>query len=135
MTKRDSGRKRQAWEPAGPGFVAVLLTGLLISAAPRAQRPSNPRPGSAPSFDVYEKSIAELQDAMRAGRVTSKDLVESYLARIRAYEQAGPAINAFIALNPRAAEDAAALDAERRTRGARGPLHGIPIAIKDNYAT
>jgi len=72
---------------------------------------------------------------MRAGRVTSKDLVDAYLARIRAYDKAGPGINAFISLNPRAEEEAAALDAERRLEGARGPLHGIPVAIKDNYAT
>jgi Asp-tRNA(Asn)/Glu-tRNA(Gln) amidotransferase A subunit family amidase len=103
---------------------------LLASAGIAAQAPSK-----TPAFDVFEKSIVELQDAMRAGRVTSKDLVESYLARIRAYDKAGPTINAFIALNPKAAEEAAALDAERRSRGARGPLHGIPIAIKDNYAT
>jgi amidase len=127
----------QSWRPVGTwrrGLAALLwcpaLAGLLLAGAGvAAQRPA------APAYDVFEKSIVELQDAMRAGRVTSKDLVESYLARIRAYDQAGPAITAFIALNPRAAADAAALDAERRTRGARGPLHGIPIAIKDNYAT
>jgi Asp-tRNA(Asn)/Glu-tRNA(Gln) amidotransferase A subunit family amidase len=92
-------------------------------------------PAKAPAFEVFEKSIVELQDAMRAGRVTSKDLVDSYLARIRAYDKTGPNINAFISLNPRATEEAAALDAERRLEGARGPLHGIPVAVKDNYAT
>jgi amidase len=149
MTKRCVARHDKPWAPALAGFVArpwtarrwdpasagFVLAVLLAGAGLAAQRPANSTPFAAPTYDVYEKSIVELQDAMRAGRVTSKDLVESYLARIRAYDQAGPAITAFIALNPRAAADAAALDAERRTRGARGPLHGIPIAIKDNYAT
>src|SRR5437868_4153752 len=117
MTKGDGARKRQSSEPAFAGLFAVALAGLLTGGAAPAQRRSNSPPGSAPFYDVYEKSIVELQDAMRTGRVTSKDLVGSYLARIRAYDQAGPAINAFISLNPRADEDAAALDAERRTRG------------------
>src|SRR3954454_11695521 len=94
------------WDPASAGFVlAVLLAGAGLA----AQRPANSTPFAAPTYDVSEKSILELQDAMRAGRVTSKDLVESYLARIRAYAQAGRALTAFISLNPRAAADAAAL--------------------------
>lgn len=90
---------------------------------------------SAARFDVVEKSILQLQNAMDAGRVTSRQLVEQYLARIEAYDQRGPQINAFISLNPRALDEAAARDAERRPRKVRGPLHGIPIVVKDNYAT
>ncbi len=90
---------------------------------------------SPPSDSVVERSIPALQEAMTSGGVTSVQLVEAYLARIRAYDKAGPVINAFIALNPRALETAAALDAERRARGPRGILHGIPIVVKDNYAT
>jgi Asp-tRNA(Asn)/Glu-tRNA(Gln) amidotransferase A subunit family amidase len=67
--------------------------------------------------------------------VTSRQLVEAYLARIRKYDQDGPHINAFITLNPNALETADALDAERRTKGPRGMLHGIPIVVKDNYVT
>jgi Asp-tRNA(Asn)/Glu-tRNA(Gln) amidotransferase A subunit family amidase len=95
-------------------------------------RPSRP---AGPAFEIAEKSIPELQQAMQSGAVTSRQLVEMYLERIRAYDQAGPRINAFITLNPHAVEAAAALDEERRTRGARGPLHGIPVAIKDNFVT
>ena len=94
-----------------------------------------PAPAPAATFDVFEKSIVDLLAAQRIGTVTSRDLVEKYLARIRAYDQDGPRLNAMIALNPRALEEADALDAERRAGRVRGPLHGIPIVVKDNYAT
>jgi Asp-tRNA(Asn)/Glu-tRNA(Gln) amidotransferase A subunit family amidase len=89
----------------------------------------------AAAFDVTEKSIAELQAALSSGTVTSRDLVAQYLARIEAYDRRGPRLNAVIAVNPRALADAEALDRERRERGPRGPLHGIPVVIKDNYGT
>ncbi|MBI2401926.1 MAG: amidase, partial [Gemmatimonadetes bacterium] len=72
---------------------------------------------------------------MARGDVTAVQLVDAYLARIRAYDQQGPALNAMIRLNPRARDEAAALDTERRTRGPRGPLHGIPVILKDNFDT
>ena len=92
------------------------------------------RPAAAP-FDVVEKTIPELSAAMGSGAVTSKALVEAYLARIDAYDHRGPALSAMIALNPRALDEAEQLDRERRARGPRGPLHGIPIVVKDNYDT
>jgi Asp-tRNA(Asn)/Glu-tRNA(Gln) amidotransferase A subunit family amidase len=91
-------------------------------------------PGSA-AFDVQEKSIAELQAALTAGTVTSRSLVLAYLGRIRAYDVQGPKLNAMIAMNPKVLEIADALDRERAARGPRGPLHGIPIVIKDNFET
>ncbi len=90
---------------------------------------------AAEAFDVSEKSIRDLQAAMAAGRVTSEKLVELYLARIAAYDQAGPRLNSVIYINPNAAAAARALDEERRSRGARGPLHGIPVLLKDNFET
>lgn len=84
---------------------------------------------------VYEASIADLQAGMTAGRTTSVELVDAYVARINAYDHAGPALNAVIRLNPRARTDAAALDVERKAGHIRGPLHGIPIILKDNYTT
>jgi amidase len=87
------------------------------------------------SFDVMEKTIAELQDAMAGGTVTSRQLVDAYLARIAAYDKQGPALNAIVALNSEAQAAADALDAERRAKGPRGPLHGIPVLVKDNYET
>jgi Asp-tRNA(Asn)/Glu-tRNA(Gln) amidotransferase A subunit family amidase len=82
-----------------------------------------------------EASIPELQSAMEAGELTSVELVDFYLARIAAYDDAGPELNAFITVNPAARDEAAALDAERTATGSRGPLHGIPVVVKDNIGT
>ncbi|MGH9221423.1 MAG: amidase family protein, partial [Vicinamibacterales bacterium] len=86
-------------------------------------------------FEVHEQSIVDLQSAMTSGRVTSRGLVDSYLARIQAYDQAGPRLNSIVLLNARAREEADALDRERAEKGPRGPLHGIPVLVKDNYDT
>ena len=112
-------------------LVAVLTLGVAATA--QAQRPSAPAANAADI--VYEASITELQTAMAAGKVTSVGLVDAYLARIAAYDHKGPALNAVIRLNPSARADAAALDAERKAGHVRGPLHGIPILLKDNYGT
>lgn len=114
------------------GLVLALLSGLAVGCAPPGTAP----PGAAPAgFDVAEKSVAELAAALADGTVTSVELVAGYLARIDAYDQRGPALNAMIAINPRAAEVAAERDRERAAGGVRGPLHGIPVVVKDNYDT
>ncbi len=82
-----------------------------------------------------EATIPELQSAMETGQLTSVELVDFYLARIAAYDNAGPELNAFILVNPAARDEAAALDAERVRSGPRGPLHGIPVVLKDNIGT
>jgi Asp-tRNA(Asn)/Glu-tRNA(Gln) amidotransferase A subunit family amidase len=117
-------------------LLAAAVTGRLLAQAPQVGLIA-PLPPAAPAatFDVYEKSIVDLLAAQRNGTVTSRQLVEKYLARIRAYDQDGPKLNAMIVLNPRALEEADALDAERRAGRVRGPMHGIPIVVKDNYAT
>jgi amidase len=84
---------------------------------------------------MAEPFIFELQADMAAGAQTARGLTESYLWRIAEIDRAGPRLNAVIEINPDALDIAAALDAERRKRGPRGPLHGIPVLIKDNIDT
>jgi amidase len=86
-------------------------------------------------FDAFERTIPELQAAMAAGKTSSEDLVRQYLERIAVFDKAGPELNAMLYINPRAIEEAIAMDHERAAQGARGPLHGIPIVLKDNYDT
>lgn len=86
-------------------------------------------------FDVEEASIRELQDALEQGLTTSRDLVFAYLSRIAKYDQDGPRINSILEINPDAIFIAEALDIERRRKGSRGLLHGIPILVKDNIET
>lgn len=88
-----------------------------------------------PFTELEEKTINELQDAMGAGTLTSRGLVEMYQARIQALDQNGPALRSVLEINPDALAIADALDEERATKGPRGPLHGIPILLKDNIAT
>jgi len=123
--------------PTRSAVIAILA--MLVSVGIRAdQRVPPPKSQPAPViefFEVHELSILDLQSALSSGRVTSRRLVESYLARIQAYDQAGPRLNAILMINPRAREDADALDRERADNKVRGPLHGIPVLIKDNYDT
>ncbi|MBL8268560.1 amidase [Steroidobacter sp.] len=113
---------KQAWVACA--FVAAVCSGVTATA--RASETSA-------GFNVYETPIVELQAAQTAGKVSARGLVEAYIARIEAYDRAGPKLNSIVALNPRAIEEAEALDRERAQRGPRGPLHGIPILVKDNF--
>lgn len=85
--------------------------------------------------NVEEATIADLQAALVAGRVTAQRLVELYLERIEALDRQGPALHSILEINPDAMAVARSLDEERATTGPRGPLHGIPILLKDNIAT
>ena len=118
------------------GTAVAFILASSLGGRPGAQSPgSGPSAAAAPSVEVVERTIDELQQEMAAGRATARAIAAAHLARITAYDKQGPALNAMIALNPRALDDAEALDRERRERGPRGPLHGIPIVIKDNYET
>jgi amidase len=104
-------------------ILMLLAAGVLLE-----QRPAR----SAAPFTVYEASIPEMQAAMKAGRVTSHAIVQQYLTRIALYEDK---LNAAITVNPRALSEADERDRERAQGHVRGPLHGIPIALKDNIHT
>jgi amidase len=88
-----------------------------------------------PFPELEEKTIRELQEALAQGTLTSRRLVEMYQARIAALDKDGPALHAVLEINPDALSIADELDKERQLKGARGPLHGIPILLKDNIAT
>ena len=106
-------------------FLVLAVVTLLITA-------QTPRPQAKQTFNVVEATIREMQTAMKEGRTTSREIVQQYLTRIATYEDK---LNAVIAVNPRALEEADALDRERAQGRVRGPLHGIPIALKDNVHT
>lgn len=106
----------------------AVLTALVVLLAPlRAQTP--------PPFRVEEATIAEIHAAFRDGRLTCRGLVERYLRRIEAYDKNGPAINSLVTLNPRALAEADALDQRYKAGGPSGPLHCIPMIVKDNFET
>lgn len=94
-----------------------------------------PRNDEVKPFELDEITIPGLQDGMKSGRFTSKSLVEKYTARIHEVDKQGPSVNSIIELNPDAPSIAAALDRERQEKGPRGPMHGIPVLIKDNIGT
>ena len=107
--------------PLRPILTALLLIGCTIV--------------RAATFDLSTATIADINAAFDSGALTSEKLVQLYLARIAAYDQAGPKLNTIITLNAKALETARALDAERKAKGPRSPLHGIPVMVKDVYDT
>ena len=112
----------------------MLLSSTLAVACAAPDNPA-PAPRSISAFPLEELTIRQLQDAMASGRYTSRQLVELYSRRIDAVDTRGPTLRSIAELNPDALRIADALDAERRQRGPRGPLHGVPIVVKDNIDT
>ncbi|KXN81982.1 hypothetical protein AN958_03329 [Leucoagaricus sp. SymC.cos] len=93
------------------------------------------RPSEIGFPDLYEASVEELQQGLDAGHFTSVDLIKAYFARIDEVNLKGPTLRALLEINPSALSQAATLDRERRTKGKRSLLHGIPVLLKDNIAT
>ncbi len=106
--------------------LAIILV-VLAAQGPRAQSPA--------PFDVHEASIRQIHDAMKAGRLTCRALVEQYLHRIDVFDKNGPAINAIVITNPEALKQADAMDQRFKQGGLSGPLHCIPMIVKDNFET
>ena len=118
------------------GFIAICV--LTLIAQPFSAADAIPPLGAAaqaPAFELDEMTVAQLQDAMTSGRYTSRRLVDLYLQRIEAIDRNGPVLRSVIEVNPDARAIADTLDAERKARRLRGPLHGIPVLIKDNIDT
>lgn len=119
----------------GAGAAAAAAAGCSPASPPPSESPVPARaPGVAP-FELDEIGIAALQDRMTRGETTAVAVAEAYLARIEAIDRQGPTLASVIEVNPDALDIAAALDRERRERGPRGPLHGVPVLVKDNIDT
>ncbi len=154
--------RRSFLQTAAIGGTAAALAPIALApiypalAAPRASSPTpTPNDAAQPAaanlrtdvkpdvnpevkpFELDEITIAELQDGMKSGKFTARSLVEKYTARIEQVDKSGPTVNSVIELNPDADSIADALDRERREKekAPRGPLHGIPVLIKDNIGT
>jgi len=134
MTAARQHQKRTTLSTSTTPLLYVVLAGatllLGIECAPGGKAEVQTR-----SFELIEATIPQLQAALTSGTVTSRDLVSMYSARIEAYDQKGPALNAISVINPNAPAEADARDAERRVGAPRGALHGIPVIVKDNYDT
>jgi len=114
--------------------VATALPSLPLVAGAAASAPPEMQ-ARLKAFDLDEITVAGLQQAMQSGRLTARSIAEKYLGRIEDADKHGPGVNSIIETNPDALDIAEELDRERKARGPRGPLHGIPVLIKDNIAT
>ena len=125
-------KRRHFLQTTAAGCVVTITS--PISAL--AYEESAPKTSTAPpEFELEELTISELQQGLQSGKYSSKELTEKYWNRIGHVDKAGPALNSVIERNPDAERIAADLDRERKERGPRGPLHGIPVLIKDNIDT
>ena len=126
--------KRRTLLKATAAGAAAMVATVARDAAAAGAGTAPAQAGAAP-FELADATVADLRSAMDSGARTSAAIAQAYLARIDAVDRHGPAINAMIELNPDALAIAEALDRERREKGARGPLHGIPVVLKDNIDT
>src|SRR4051812_43591865 len=135
MPTSNSGSSRRGFLQTTLASGATLALPPALSTAREVPHPPEAgAPGLKP-FELEEITITELQEGMKSGRFTARSLVEKYTKRIEDIDKRGPAVNAIIEMNPDALSIAQELDRERKAKGPRGPLHGIPVLIKDNINT
>jgi len=132
VSGKQNGRNRRNFIRTGL-FVGAGAVGLPVLHAPGQS--GCPPATDVAAFELDEITISQLADGMSSGKYTARAIAEKYLARIEAIDRHGPALNSVIEINPDALEIAEKLDAERKEKGSRGPLHGIPILLKDNLDT
>jgi amidase len=150
LRKTSQPHEREAHDLNGPELPArrkfiqasVLAGASAAVLSPRPAHGASPNTSpafqtksSAGSFELEEITVSELQEGMTSGRFTAHSITEKYLARIEAIDKHGPTINSVIEVNPDALDIAKGLDKERKQKHLRGPLHGIPVLIKDNIDT
>ena len=129
---------RKNFLKTGPiaGLALTSLAAASCNTPEKKETPAAPAPGTtATDFVLNEITIAALQQKMQSGEYSSQSITDLYLKRIEAIDKNGPAINAVIEVNPDALSIAAEMDKERKAGKTRGPLHGIPVLIKDNINT
>jgi amidase len=125
-------RRRDFLKVGLAGIGATAVHGLTGAGDLRAE---SIQPPELEPFELDEMTIDRIQDGLKSGKYTARSLVERYTARIKSIDQNGPALRSVLELNPEALTIADDLDKERKAKGARGPLHGIPVLIKDNIET
>lgn len=129
-----SSRRRFLKIAANTSAATALYPALGAARSTAPERPYTSVPEIQP-FELDEITIADLQEGMKSGRFTARSLVEKYTSRIEEVDKNGPHLNSIIEMNPDATAIAESLDRERQEKGPRGPLHGVPIVIKDNLDT
>jgi amidase len=117
------------------GSAAALGAASVVAPAFAERDDRAAQSGNVQPFELDEITVAALQDGMKSGKFTAHSIAQKYLERIAEIDKKGPAINAVIEINPDALSIADSLDTERKTMGPRGPLHGVPVLIKDNIGT
>ena len=130
--KSASGIKRRQFLKQSAIASAAVVASRDLS---RAAEPGSLSRATSRPFELEELSISNLSEGLKSGRFTARSITEMYLTRINEVDKSGPAVNSVIEINPDALAIADALDKERKEKGPRGPLHGVPILIKDNIDT
>jgi len=119
----------------GYSFVAGAIGVCGCSQSPQPQEQHGRGGTDTAPFELEEATVASLQGDIKSGKYTARSITELYLRRIEALDKQGPSLHSIIETNPEALQIADALDAERKAKGMRGPLHGIPVLVKDNIDT